>query len=128
MKKNLLLLTITFLSWFAAHASTPAGTPIQPFSGHQAVLSLDEAALNAEMDQLNQLETYVLSNEGTTYAELSAANSALVADQDAVHGLDIADAFKKDSLPVWAIVLIVIGGLLVLCCVLALISGATTAE
>lgn len=85
--------------------------------------------MNAEMSDLNQLEEYVLSHEGTTYSELTTENNPLVRNESAVNGMDVEDVLAKGGgMPTWAIVLIVVGGILILCCVIYVIAAASTVE
>ncbi len=46
----------------------------------ESVFNLDEDALSAAMNELNELENYLVMNEGTTYNDLVIADSELIAN------------------------------------------------
>lgn len=46
----------------------------------ESVFALDETALNAAMQELNELENYLALNEGTSYNDLLVAGSDLIAN------------------------------------------------
>jgi hypothetical protein len=58
---------------------------------NESVFELDEAALSATMNQLDELENYLIQNEGATYSDLALANSELIlnlSDTSAPMGMD----------------------------------------
>ena len=129
MTKILSLLILAMFAFFNADAFSSVNPEKSPASGNSTLFSLDEAKMNAEMSDLNQLEEYVLSHEGTTYSELTTENNPLVRNESAVNGMDVEDVLAKGGgMPTWAIVLIVVGGILILCCVIYVIAAASTVE
>lgn len=86
--------------------------------------------ISAQTAELSDLETYVQHHDGVTYDQLVAEGNTLVANADAVNGLGIDHALTHGGgMPTWAIVLIVVGGLLLIglafCC---LLSAASTPQ
>lgn len=49
-------------------------------SVNESVFNLDEDALNSAMQELNELENYLALNEGTSYNDLLASGSELIAN------------------------------------------------
>ncbi|MEY3239581.1 MAG: hypothetical protein RIR11_1019 [Bacteroidota bacterium] len=127
MKKLLFFVALFVCFAFLAQAAVPTtGNPTT--SKNSTYFSVDDAKINAEMAELNALESHVLNNEGTTYSKLTAENNSLVSNAAGVNGLGVDEAFKKGGgLPTWALVLIIVGGVLVLlvvlCCVLGSLSS-----
>ncbi len=124
MKKLLFFVAIFVCFAFVAQAAVPtSGNPTT--SKNSTYFSVDDANINAEMAELNALENHVLNNEGTTFSKLTAENNSLVSNAAGVNGLGADEAFKKGGgLPTWALVLIIVGGVLVLLLVLCCVLGA----
>jgi len=83
MKKNFLksvslVLAISLLS--AQNYSALANSSNASASFDESVFSYDEDALLTELNDLNDLDAYLETNEGTTFAELSEEGSPLIAD------------------------------------------------
>lgn len=105
-----------------AHASA---AKTAPKSSNSTYFSFDNAKIDAATAELSDLESYVLANEGVTYSQLEAEQNSLVANAQQVNGLGVDSALSRgDGMAAWAIVLIVLGGLLliglVVCCLIAL--------
>lgn len=129
MTKNVTLLILAMFAFFTADAFSSANPEKPATSGNSALFSLDEAKMNAEMNDLNQLEEYVLSHEGTTYAQLATEHNPLIQNESAVNGMDVKDVLARGGgMPTWAIVLIVVGGILLICCIVYVIAAASTVE
>jgi hypothetical protein len=45
---------------------------------HESIFTLDEGTLDAAMQELNELESYLDQNEGVTYADLATFGSSLI--------------------------------------------------
>lgn len=121
--KKLLTLTLFFaISIFSVQASASFnGNPKSDNS--RFFTSIEESTVAAEMADLNALDAYVTDHQGTTLNQMVSENNNLVSNQDAVNGLGVESALQKgDGMPTWALVLIIVGGVLllvlVLCCLL----------
>lgn len=68
------------------------------FANGTDVLEFNEQEVNAELQQLNQLETYVLSNEGVTLDEVTASKSQLTEGLN-LEPNSIATIMAKGELP-----------------------------
>lgn len=66
----------------AQNSSILASTKSAPVTIDESAFSYDEEALMAELNELDQLDAYVESNEGITFDKLASEDSPLVANME----------------------------------------------